>query len=159
MGSGRQEVRKGAAQPRRSIRHLHAPGGCRYGLPDRRRSAWRVYSGPAESQDHERNPQMTEPVSPAPSNEPSVLDLSTPRDNLRWALAALELVANGLRNRHQMTDTNVEIINLRAARDSVSEALRIIRSTALSERVTSAASKDDLERAAEMADGGRVDRG
>lgn len=102
---------------------------------------------------------MTEPVSPAPSNEPSVLDLSTPRDNLRWALAALELVANGLRNRHQMTDTNVEIINLRAARDSVSEALRIIRSTALSERVTSAASKDDLERAAEMADGGRVDRG
>lgn len=61
--------------------------------------------------------------------EPSILDLTTPRDNLRWALGALDLVANGLRNRRKLEADDVEMLNLNAAKVSVEEALRIIRST------------------------------
>mgnify|MGYP001604107634 FL=1 len=68
----------------------------------------------------------------APGEAP-VLDMTTPRDNLRWALAALDLARNGLMNRRKLQADDVEMFNIKAARDSVEQALGIIRESALSE--------------------------
>lgn len=59
--------------------------------------------------------------------ESSILNMETPRDQLRWALAALDLVRNGLTNRRGMECTDVELVNLAVARGSVDTALRMIR--------------------------------
>jgi len=42
--------------------------------------------------------------------------------NLRWALAALDLVGNGLRNRRGLEENDVEMINLKAAKASIENA-------------------------------------
>lgn len=74
------------------------------------------------------NHRMPMPFS-APG-EPSILDTTTARDNLRWALSALELVTNGLRNRRNLDENDPEMRNLKCARESVIDALTIIRKEA-----------------------------
>ncbi len=58
-------------------------------------------------------------ASPSPSREADRVG-----GDLRWALAALDLVANGLRSCYAMDSTNVEMINLNAAKVSIEHALK-----------------------------------
>lgn len=44
-------------------------------------------------------------------------------NDLRWALAGIELVANGLRNRRNLTPDDVEMQNLAAVKASIKAAL------------------------------------
>lgn len=57
-----------------------------------------------------------------PYDEASKLDMTKPDDCLRWALGALELVENGLRNRRKLEDDDVEMSNLRAVKTSIEKA-------------------------------------
>lgn len=62
---------------------------------------------------------------------------------LRWALCALELVANGLENRRGLESTDVELINLEAAKDSIESALRLICAPAAQPKFCTWCQKDN----------------
>ena len=79
-----------------------------------------------------------------PPGENSILDPKNPIDHLRWAKCALELVANGLRNRRSIRSDDVEMINLKVVKASLDDALSLLRSEIREPVDRNAMLEDDL---------------